>query len=623
MLTSSFIDESSSITDLRENPLMLSLLCNLYRGARSIPRDRADLYERCATMLFDRWDSQRGIVVQGPLRSDAREALQDIALWIFQEPSLADGLPHKRLLKRLTGFYYPNKYENRLRAEEVAGELLALWRGRAWVLTDNGTSPSGETLYGFTHQTFLEYFAAIELARKNPSPRKLWTVLSRRIARAEWDIVAQVAIQSLNKSYRDGANIIIAKLLESATVTDRIVERLNLLSFASRYLDALALSAKRCREVTRACVNLALEGQPAFPHMPDLDAYSNRIVYYDAESELKLVPDDLLAPLLQTLNAPDEIGAYSRNEFAVHLRALMETSDPTTRGMTLILGLNYDRVLLIAEHIASDAGLFTDTNANAVNSLQIDCHLICRILSSAGHTNFWVPLEAARRGCIGTGNAVKYGGVDILYCAYSSFEHNALEQDPQSTLAFDLLDSIISASDTRELPATVMESLSEIAVEFRERLTNRSEPIDSSWTTTESGLAGRVVQRAFVREEPEEYLYEESLVHPLDAKSVAADPRRLAESSQPHILAWDSLFGAACLMAVVVEIENWTLYDYSEDQLGNLRLGLLQPMAPVFVSRLSRSFYFEVDEALQALPLGSQDAELLGLWARHHVRFAH
>jgi hypothetical protein len=129
--------------------------------------------------------------------------------------------------------------------------------------------------------------------------------------------------------------------LESATATTFVFERLNLLSFASRYLDALALSAKRCREVTRACVDLAIEGQPELPRMPNLDIYSNLTVYHNPDSELLLKPDDLLVPLLQTFNAPDEIGMYARDEFGVHLRALMEGADPTVQGRALILGLNH------------------------------------------------------------------------------------------------------------------------------------------------------------------------------------------------------------------------------------------------------------------------------------------
>ena len=47
-----FISESASVADLRSNPLMLALLCILYRGAGSLPRNRTEVYEQCASMLY-------------------------------------------------------------------------------------------------------------------------------------------------------------------------------------------------------------------------------------------------------------------------------------------------------------------------------------------------------------------------------------------------------------------------------------------------------------------------------------------------------------------------------------------------------------------------------------------
>ena len=60
-IAKAFYEESRSVADLRTNPLMLGLLCNVYRGIGSIPTNRADLYEQCASLLFERWDASRGI----------------------------------------------------------------------------------------------------------------------------------------------------------------------------------------------------------------------------------------------------------------------------------------------------------------------------------------------------------------------------------------------------------------------------------------------------------------------------------------------------------------------------------------------------------------------------------
>lgn len=63
-LANSFMNESGSIPDLRRNPLLLALICIIYRGQNFIPRNRPEVYERCATMLFEKWDSARKIHVE-------------------------------------------------------------------------------------------------------------------------------------------------------------------------------------------------------------------------------------------------------------------------------------------------------------------------------------------------------------------------------------------------------------------------------------------------------------------------------------------------------------------------------------------------------------------------------
>jgi hypothetical protein len=608
-----FIEESSSIQDLRENPLMLSLLCNLYRGARSIPRDRVDLYERCALMLFDRWDAQRGIIIKGPMRSDAQEALQDIALWVFKTSSLTNGVPHNRMIGQLINFYYPDKFESRLKAKELAEELLDLWRGRAWVLTDNGTTSSGETLYGFTHQTFLEYFAAIELAARNPSPQSLQSVLAPKISHAEWDVVAQVAIQSLSKSNRGAANILISDLLKLAAESP-IEERLNLLNFMSRYLDVFALSPTVCRQVTRACVDMALDAQPTYPQMPDLSRYmSSRVSAFRPEADLE--SDDLLAPLLQILPIPDEVGKYARDELVKHLTLSMTDSDPRLQGRALILALNYEN-LLIAADVHND------------RPFTVDCQMVRKILKIAGKTNFWIALEAARRGCIDAGQAAQLSGVEILYCTINSFEHSELVFLDITALAFDLLKDLIETSSADNLPPATMKVLPGIASAFRKQLADNRHRIDPSWLQSPDVLADKtllepmVVQQSLPRIEPEWHgrdLFDASLTHPFDVELGMRTELPTKESSQ-KALTGDYLFGAACMMAVAIELENWSIYDYSEDQIADLQLGVLQPMAPIIICRLLGESYQSSDLSNE-LSLSASDAQILESWAFHRFSF--
>src|SRR6266852_3605757 len=78
-----FLEESQAVPDLRTNPLMLSLLCNIYQEENYIPTNRPDVYEKCANMLFERWDRNRGITVNLPFDIHLRPTMTYLAHWIY------------------------------------------------------------------------------------------------------------------------------------------------------------------------------------------------------------------------------------------------------------------------------------------------------------------------------------------------------------------------------------------------------------------------------------------------------------------------------------------------------------------------------------------------------------
>lgn len=71
-----FLEESRIVPDLRSNPLMLALMCNIYRGENYIPTNRPDVYEKCSVMLFERWDKSRGLLMPLPFEAHVRPAMQ-------------------------------------------------------------------------------------------------------------------------------------------------------------------------------------------------------------------------------------------------------------------------------------------------------------------------------------------------------------------------------------------------------------------------------------------------------------------------------------------------------------------------------------------------------------------
>ncbi|MFG1623755.1 NACHT domain-containing protein [Kribbella sp. NPDC049227] len=164
-LTEPFIVESQTVTDLRSNPLLLSLLCILYRARGSIPRKRRDIYGKCAELLFIRWDAHRGISQTEDMPAYGQRLMQEIARWVYKSKAAQAGLEEKVIVKAIGRYLADIAGIDELEAKTRAADFLEFCAGRAWLLAKIGTSEHGERIFGFSHRTFLEYFTAESLCR--------------------------------------------------------------------------------------------------------------------------------------------------------------------------------------------------------------------------------------------------------------------------------------------------------------------------------------------------------------------------------------------------------------------------------------------------------------------------
>ena len=263
---SSFVQESETVQDLRSNPLLLALMCILYRGEGSIPRNRCDVYERCADLLFRRWDSHRRIhvhlkVAQGS-DSVVRRILQHLAYWLLTRDSAQTAVTERQLVAE-TARYLADRSPFVLEDEatEAAAEFVEFCRGRAWVFTDVGTTAGGESLYTFTHRTFLEFFAARFLSSAHDTPEQLARALAPRVARDEWPVVAPLAVQIKDQSIDKGAERLLLTLLGERRKRSSEA-RLRILSLIADCLPWATLPAEAVEQLTIEIVErtLAFDG---------------------------------------------------------------------------------------------------------------------------------------------------------------------------------------------------------------------------------------------------------------------------------------------------------------------------------------------------------------------------
>lgn len=613
-ISSAFLEESLSVPDLRRNALMLGLLCNVYRGIRQIPQNRADLYEKCATMLFERWDSERGIIRSGVLKSDARAALQDVALWIYTSNELADGVHERQLLYRMSK-YWQRRYEDPADAMAAAKELLRAWTGRSWILTDVGSSAiARDRVYKFTHQTFLEYFASVELARTQASPTALWRVLESRLKSGSWEVVAQLAIQCLNDFQVDAGDLVVSALIKSVADA-RVRSRLNLLSFAVRNLDSLYVTTTTCQLLARASVDLCIIGVPAFAEMPrEWDDYFRSIDFDDDDDleflgiftgsdsdleellnpidRLSLDVTDVARPLRDLSEIEGEYGRIACVAVTKYLSELMsDPADPEVGGKAFLMASGLHRLLPIYE--ASERDVSNSAVADRLLDLTGESRerLKGKILQWS-QENFWIPIIACRLDFLNIADLLDLVNTQALMCSIGPFGESDTELFAEQIL------KVYLGLDANEIS---VDGLTCFAPEFVRRALHA---VASRWN---DGLGfGR------------DWLGHTDLFRYIDQSS-GID--RTSSDKEARVKAEDDpqvAFGAFTLLAVFMELENWPLSSYTSNAL---RLGPIQSLQDVFIARKVPDLEPSARRAIAAAGFSTAQTALLIAWISGEVHF--
>jgi NACHT domain-containing protein len=609
-VATAFLNESASVKDLRSNPLLLGLLCNVYRGPRSIPQTRAELYERCAVMLFEEWDASRGIKTKGPLKADVKGALRDIALWVYTNPELANGVRESALRKRLRA-YWKKRFDNDDVANQEAKELISLWKGRSWVLTDVGpTDDRRELKYNFTHRTFLEYFAAIELERKHPSPKRLWAALQDWLRVGQGEIVAQVAIQTLDQAYEDAGNSIAKLLINSFRQIPSPLERLNLLSFCARNLDSLSLSADVLRTITDAAVMFCIDGVLATsPSCEEADhmVYPPLGEFPVAEDE-DIAGDEFMEPLMRLVCYTSPFSTIVGDRLTRRCVELIEDEDPRISGAAYLMfecesEFRQAAAIRHANEVADKVDVLRPRQVIA--RLDASAYLPA-VAERASAVNFWVPVIAARRGHLVLEEAIRLGATDLIVCSESPFNF----YEPKIGAEMPILEAIIRQYlklDCSQVPLHFLvddQRMTDVLHAIAAKVRERAGWVNGDWLRR-TNVGAEVISATYVGSQREEADFWD-----LGPDEIISEDQEMLAFEDP-----DCAFAAAFQICVLAEQESWQLIDLSSDQAADLKLGPIQGLEAIFHSRFITGFELDAKAALQRSNLRAEDADLLQRWA--------
>ncbi len=313
--------ESEVARDLRVNPLVLSLLCGLYSTVHYIPRNKPEIYEKCAELLFETWDRSRGIEVTHRYGAHIRPAVQRLAWRLFTDPQGRQALPRAELIAFLAEYMKTKRFEDPDDAAQAAADFLDFCAGRAWVLTDVG-SDALQPHYGFVHRTFLEFFAASQLVKHQPDPAMVWSQLEPHLLDSTWDVVGQLAVQILDRHCDDGADWVLRIAL--ARVDEVPGASSSHLAFAARCMENVAPDNTTLRDVVTRVVARSCAAPAADRR----------------RTQLELFPEiDIPLSVLLAVTAPDNATRIA------HAMADAVEHDAKVMPLSSSAGLLYDMLL--------------------------------------------------------------------------------------------------------------------------------------------------------------------------------------------------------------------------------------------------------------------------------------
>lgn len=281
--------------DLRANPLMLSLLCTLFYHQGDIPKTLAAVYESCASLMFRQWSVMRGL--KDPGVWDLRPALAHIASVVLDNPDYRrDGIPRRDLIQELQDFFRAESTIRIEAARDRAESLVTAWAGRAWVITEVGKDANNNAKFGFVHQSFLEYFAAVQLTTDSDNAQELFDKLRDRLVQVNGWYIAQIAVAVWDQ-WRRGRTFAFGEALLREVAQARPREALNLLLFLGTLREFVTFSPNVDRLYIHASLSLYIRSLTPLARGANLSALNNatRLASWDFDDDY-FVSSDVYGP---------------------------------------------------------------------------------------------------------------------------------------------------------------------------------------------------------------------------------------------------------------------------------------------------------------------------------------
>lgn len=197
------IEHESRIRELSTNPLLLTLLCLVFKDLGEFPLTRSELYEEGLSVLLKKWDATRNIERGQPYRKLSRQRKEDMLNQIAYSTFNNNQYFFKRKdIENRIRNYITNLIDASNNSEILdldSSAILDSIEAHHGLLVERAKG-----IYSFSHLTFHEYFTARKIVNSfDPeSNEEVISELIKRVSEPRWrEVILLTSMMFSNSDY--------------------------------------------------------------------------------------------------------------------------------------------------------------------------------------------------------------------------------------------------------------------------------------------------------------------------------------------------------------------------------------------------------------------------------------